>query len=61
MKTSFGYWLCSWVWLFGMIASVLSFAAIDGFKWGYALMDWLDEHGFEMWVTLDEVKAEEEK
>ncbi len=61
MKDKFGYWLCCWAWLFGMIISILTFTAFDGCKWGYMLMDWLDNHGFEMWVSTEVLKKKLKK
>lgn len=60
IKEHFGYWLCSWVWLLGMFIQVLTLGWFDGSSWGHNLMDWLDEHGFNMWQpytpTIDEGK-----
>jgi len=58
LKEHFGYWLCCWAWLGGMIIAVILFGFFDGCKWGYQLMDWLDDHGFEMWIPYERLKLE---
>ncbi len=47
-KDRFGMWFCYWIWLAEMILAVLSFGYLYQLNWAYRLMDWLEDHGFEV-------------
>jgi len=54
LKVRFEYWLYCWAWFLGRFFVIFGF--FNGCKWGYLLLNWLDNHGFEMWDSFEEIK-----